>query len=200
MNTARDLRRRGVSWLLCASHDLRARHIVLPQIREYLRPGDRILDLGAGPCHVSRLLRLSGFSVSAVDIVDSSHFVDVQVTLYDGCHLPFPDGYFDLSLILTVLHHTRNPEQLLQEAARASRRIIVIEDTFRTVLGRYCTYLFDSLGNFQFKGHPHANRTSAEWRQLFQDLGLKLVDTKERNAMLVFHHTLYSLERRATFP
>ncbi|MCH2440074.1 MAG: class I SAM-dependent methyltransferase [Candidatus Poseidoniia archaeon] len=39
--------------------------------------------------------------------------------IFDGKQIPFEDDAFDLAIVLTVLHHTSNPEEVLREAMRA---------------------------------------------------------------------------------
>ncbi len=63
--------------------------------------------------------RFTGCDISPemLDIA-SSRLNDAELVLFDGARLPFEDGAFDLVLLVSVLHHLRDPVPLLYEAAR----------------------------------------------------------------------------------
>jgi len=100
-----------------------------------------------------------------------------------------------VSLILTVLHHTNNPTVIIKEAARVSKRIIIIEDIITTVYQKYLTYSMDCLLNFEFFNHPHTNKTKEGWERLFQTLGLQVKDRRIDNWFKYFISGTYYLEK-----
>src|ERR1044071_5905573 len=98
------------------------------RIARWLTPSDRVLDIGAGDCHLDVLLnRKVGCAVAAVDVANGNR-TDLPLQLYDGRTLPYADGSFDAALLLFVLHHAEDPAALLRETMRVCRRIIVFED------------------------------------------------------------------------
>ena len=52
----------------------------------------------------------------------------IPVTPYDGGQFPFADKSFDVVIIADVLHHEKNPDALLRECIRVSRRLVIIKD------------------------------------------------------------------------
>ena len=62
----------------------------------------------------------------------------------------------------------------------------------KSELEKYKTYIMDSIVNFEFKDHPHNNKTDIEWKNIFKQLNLKLVDTKYRKHGS-FLHAIYVL-------
>jgi ubiquinone/menaquinone biosynthesis C-methylase UbiE len=130
-----------------------------------------------------------------VDVSDLSFVDSIRPVLFDGNTLPFADNTFEVVLLIHVLHHTTNPEQLLAEAARVACRIVVVEDIITNPFQRTVTYFADSLLNLEFHGHPHSNKNDGEWRELFTELGLQLLDTKRNRFMGIFKHATYHLER-----
>lgn len=62
-----------------------------------------------------------GFNLSAV-AVENIRSNGVEATLGDGERMPFEDGSFDVVLCFETLEHVPNPEQLLEELARVTRR------------------------------------------------------------------------------
>lgn len=168
----------------------------LRHIGGYLPPGGRLLDLGCGKGAVSLMLKNQGYEIVCADITDKSAAEQIQPVLYDGLHLPWPDDCFDAVLLLTVLHHTNNPEQVLREAKRVGKRIIIIEDVYTNWVQKRLTFLLDSLFNLEFFGHPHTNKTDEGWRRCFDSLNLDLKAAFGRRVMLVCHQIAYCLDKQ----
>jgi SAM-dependent methyltransferase len=186
---ARPLLRRwvyGVQRARCAE--------MLGRVGEDLGEGP-FLDLGAGTCNTTELLRERGLEVTPVDVADLSFIEGITPVLYDGRVLPFDDDAFETALILTVLHHAREPDRVLAEARRVARRVIVIEDVVRGRLHTSATKAWDSLMNLEFAGHPHSNRSDAAWRRAFEAAGLRLVERHARWSALIMWQVTYVLER-----
>jgi SAM-dependent methyltransferase len=161
-----------------------------------VQPGDSILDIGTGNGGVAHQLYEKGIGVTCVDVVNKSAFDGIQPTLYDGQHLPFPDESFSTTMLLTVLHHTPHPTQVLSEAARTARaQVIVMEDVFRNGLQRKLTHWADSLVNWEFNDHPHTNMTEETWEALFRNLGLKVANKKVHHTLLLFRQVTYILHK-----
>jgi SAM-dependent methyltransferase len=165
------------------------------RIEAHLRRGVQLLDLGAGHGGLCKALRANGFEVLPVDVKDGSFFEDVRPVLYDGVKLPFPDAHFDTTLLITVLHHTPDPELVLREAMRVSaHRLVVMEDIYSNPLQRYLTYFTDSLVNLEFHGHPHTNRSDAEWRATFARLGWEIESSESFRTLIFFRQVIYVLQ------
>lgn len=174
----------------------RARDIV-GRFSPYLDKSYRILDLGAGSCHISKLLKSQGYNITAVDVKNLSFFDDFQPVLYDGQKLPFANNEFAVGLLITVLHHTSNPENIIKEIQRvASKLLIIEEDIYANLWQKYATFFIDSLLNLEFFHHPHSNKTDNEWRLLFKEMGLKLKDVKYYKSHLFLHHATYILDNQ----
>ncbi len=162
------------------------------RVRPYLPAKSRVLDIGAGKGGVTRLLRRWGYDTVPVDVRDSSNFDDVRPLLYDGRNLPFSDNSFDVVLLLTVLHHTPNPDAVLAEAARVCRRrVIILEDTYYAPLKRRLLWVADSLMNREFRSHPHTNRTRRQWRDTLAGMGLDLVAESNERVLGFFDQTVF---------
>ena len=174
--------------------DARARDMI-KKIQSFLDKKDLILDIGSGTCNVCEILSNEGFKITPLDVQDLSFVNNMKPVIYDGNNIPFNDDKFDKSLILTVLHHTPEPEKILQEAKRVSKRVICIEDIYINWLHKYVTYFFDSLLNLEFAGHPHNNKNDEQWKKTFEKLGLKLIDVKYNYSFFVFKHATYYLEK-----
>lgn len=166
----------------------------LSRFEAYLQKGDRILDVGAGPAAVSYLLKMQGANVTPLDVQDLSLSEEITPVIYDGQVMPFDDRSFDAALLLTVLHHTPNVEEVLMEAKRVSRRLIVIEDIYENWMQKQVTFFTDSLMNLEFSGHPHSNKNGRDWKRLFASLGLRLIHSRTDRFFLIFKQATYVLE------
>ena len=94
--------------------------------------GADLLDVGCGDGQVARLLldQRPDLKVSGVDVL-ARESTAIPVTLFDGHRLPLADATKDAVMFIDVLHHTPDPRVLLREAARVSRRWIIIKDQDR---------------------------------------------------------------------
>ena len=163
-------------------------------IQPWLQKTDSVIEIGSGPGSVLREFRRAGFNIEGLDIIDGSYASDLRPTVYNGERMPFQDGAYDTALLLTVLHHTHDPDAIINEAKRIARRVIIIEDVFNTAWQRKYTKITDSITNLEFFGHPHTNRSDDEWRETFDRLGLSLVHGEVHRLASLFLQSVYVLE------
>lgn len=171
---------------------IRARY-KLKLIATHLIPGKTVLDLGTGSGALAELLRARGYKVTGIDVANRVTFGSSPI-IYDGKSLPFKDDAFDQVLLITVLHHCQYPERILEEAARVCRdKVFVLEDVYDNKFMEFLTKAVDSLVNFEFFGHPHANKTRSEWEWLFRDHGLRITEEESLRLMGIFKQIWYVL-------
>jgi SAM-dependent methyltransferase len=93
---------------------------------EWCEPGPevKVLDVATGGGHVARRLRAEGCTVVTVDPAPGMK-ADV---LAPADHLPFEDGSFDVVTCRIAAHHFADVRAAVQEMARVSNRLLVIED------------------------------------------------------------------------
>lgn len=164
-------------------------------IEPYLKSKATIVDIGAGNGVIAETLDRRGYKVSALDVGDSSLVSTVVPDIYDGRKIPYNDKHFDIALLITVLHHISEPVTVLKEAMRVAQRVIIIEEVYNNKWEKYLTYWIDSLFNLEFFNHPHSNKTDAEWKSIFRDLGYKLVTDDQTKSFAVLRRSLYVLEQ-----
>ncbi len=167
----------------------------IERISEDLSLKDKILDIGTGPGSVCLLMQREGYNLTPVDVIDQTLSSEVEPNIYSGKKLPYKNSSFDTALILTVLHHTTNPRDVLLEAKRVSKKIIIIEDIYSNPIQKYLTFFVDSIVNLEFVSHPHSNKSDSEWKRAFVELGLQLRDAKYDRFLLFFKQATYFLEK-----
>jgi len=165
----------------------------LEHILPHLIPKSKVLDIGSGNGLITSVLRNKHYDVTPLDIHEGHYHPSVKPVLYDGKKMPFADDTFDTGLLLTILHHTSNQEEILTEAKRVCRQIIIMEDIYETDLQKQYVFLIDSLVNLFYSECPHTNRTDAGWKELFAQLGLKLTASYYKKFMGVMQ-VVYVLE------
>ncbi len=80
----------------------------------------RVLEIGAGAGWQALCFADRGYDVTATDIDDPRYAWDrvFPITAYDGLHLPFPDGHFDVVYSSSVLEHVQDLDGLCCEMRR----------------------------------------------------------------------------------
>lgn len=165
-------------------------------IEPFLTKKGKILDLGTGSGELAKKLLEEGFAVTPVDVVDKVKVSGVKVTVYDGKNLPFKDKEFGQTLLITVLHHVPEYQDLLREVARVSREVIIVEDVYENAWDKFNIRLWDSVLNLEFFGHPHNNRSDSEWKNIFVNMGWKILAEKKgsiREVIYAFKQKAYRL-------
>lgn len=106
------------------------------------RPGGRVLDVGCGVGQVVRRWKEAGLDAYGVEVSEPSvkraREAGLNCAIYDGGHLPFPDGHFAAAGALNVLEHVEEPEAFIPELVRVVEpggRIVISSPNFLRVLG-----------------------------------------------------------------
>jgi ubiquinone/menaquinone biosynthesis C-methylase UbiE len=167
---------------------------------EFIKEGDKILDLGCGSGIVAKNFQdFFKTEILGVDIEDKRIF-PIPLQLIDGKLLPFDDLKFDVILISYVLHHTKDPEKLLLESKRVGKRIIIFEDLPEGVFSKLRCSFHEKSYNllFQRKNQKFTFKTEKEWKDLFRKLRLKVVSQKRISGLFKWldpgEKTLFVLE------
>jgi SAM-dependent methyltransferase len=134
-NTHEFLGKKGVTTERIGSKLSHRADIIYSQIQKYLI-GSKVLDLGCGDGKVGEKLAQSRLEVTLADIYKHQHIDETGLRFarisQDG-DVPLENEQYDVTLLLTVLHHSDDPLKTLQEAKKLTkkgRRIIVIESVY----------------------------------------------------------------------
>jgi SAM-dependent methyltransferase len=138
-------------------------------LRDYVRQGDSILDVGCGTGYLSKYLNeMYAVEPMGVDVKDFREH-PISFRSFDGTLIPFPERAFDHVVISYALHHAHDPRTLIQECRRVARRsIIVFEDLPDHLFGRLILFLHVSIFALSYPFRP---AKSAHYRSALNRLG-----------------------------
>lgn len=139
--------------------------------------GCSLLDVGCGDGKLAQSLlkKRPDLQIEGVDVRVRAKTC-LPVKAFDGINLPYPAASFDGVMLVDVLHHTRDPLPLLQEAVRVSRRWLVVKD--HVLAGPAAAArlrLMDSVGNARHGvSLPYNYLAAGQWSALRNDLSVKV--------------------------
>jgi ubiquinone/menaquinone biosynthesis C-methylase UbiE len=155
--------------------------ILAEQLSRKIPTGARVLDVGCGDGQISaRIMELRGdVSVTGIDVMlrPERH---IPVAQFDGTTIPFEASSFDVVMFVDVLHHTSNPAALLEEAARVSKKYILLKDHLRSgILGGLILRFMDWVGNAHHGVVlPYNYLAESEWQRIYEALALRQVSVE----------------------
>jgi SAM-dependent methyltransferase len=125
------------------------------------------LDVATGGGHVARRLREAGLEVVTCDAAPGMA-PDVICRAED---LPFADGSFDAVVSRLGAHHFEDVAGAVREMARvASDRVLVVDNV-------YAGEAWEAADRLRDPSHVR-KLDEDEWRQVFEDAGLRVVDVR----------------------
>ena len=139
----------------------------LDLVVEWAEGAETALDVATGGGHVARRLRDAGIQVVTVDPAPGMQ-ADVISRSED---LAFASDSVDLVACRVAAHHFDDVEKAMAEMARVSRdRVIVVDNLFLDDRAEEADRLRDP-------SHVR-NYTEAEWRELFEAVGLRIEELR----------------------
>ena len=99
--------------------------------------GRRVLDVGCGDGHFTKQIfdrgrpsEMSGIdgAAGAIEVANRTKGDrPIRFDVSDAHHVPYPDDSFDLVLVQSILHHDERPKEMIREAFRLGREILIHE-------------------------------------------------------------------------
>ncbi|MBI4067276.1 methyltransferase domain-containing protein [Candidatus Gottesmanbacteria bacterium] len=163
--------------------------------------GARVLDVGCGNGYLAKLLKdTKGAEVTCLDVMDYNKS-GFETVLYDGETIPFGDKSFDIVLLSYVLHHSHVPQRLLSEAARVCRGKVLIYEDLAPIGKKVLARLHKEAYNYIYSIDSPVNyRSQSEWKEIFDNSGLKVVSNNIRwgvgSVMMPLKSAFFALENK----
>ena len=163
--------------------------------------GSTVLDIGAGRGFIAKnISKKRKAKITLLDVIDFNQ-INLPFVLYDGKTIPFAAHSFDISLLISVLHHCDKPERILGEAIRVSKsRVIIFEELYENFWQKKLQSFLDILFNlFQLFRPPRENmpfnfKRASEWQAIFKRFNLKIIEQKKFKLFGIFPRALFVLE------
>ena len=137
-----------------------------------------ILSVGCGTGFIEDYItsRNKKIKIKGIDIIVPKKTY-IKVKKYNGKRIPFKSNSFDVVMFLDVLHHTDNIKDLMSEAKRVTKKLILIKDHYyNTKLDHFLLRIADYIGNKGFGINLNYNYLKEdEWRSLIKQLNLKVI-------------------------
>jgi len=155
--------------------------ILSSMISSHLKEGDRILDIGSGfgalGKRIEETSKKSGIEVKVQGLEKHARGGELIETLsFDGYNIPSEDSSYDVVILADVVHHEEDYMRLLKEAARVTRRFLIIKDhTANGFLGHQRVSFMDWAANSPY-GVKCLYRyfSASEWADIYEKLGLEI--------------------------
>lgn len=157
-----------------------------------------LLDVGTGDGHLAKhITQAVGCHTVGLDICLQPYSY-IKVHPYDGHTFPFEDNTFDCVMMVDMLHHTTNIDQMISEACRVSKRFVIIKDHYwETRMDIITLHVADYLGNLPYNVPlPYNFFRLEEWKKLFYRHNLNEISqaTFKYNRFEPAHHIMVKLE------
>jgi ubiquinone/menaquinone biosynthesis C-methylase UbiE len=150
----------------------RREEILVEKIAPFIKPHERVLEIGAGNGLVAEMLQTkTGAQFTLLDVVDYNRS-QLPLHVYDGKMLPFEANAFDTTMLVFVLHHNPDPRPVLHEALRVSKQnVLIVENDVRGIIKKPLTQFIDSIEPVR-RGSPRCyfTKSADEWLMLLQEL------------------------------
>jgi SAM-dependent methyltransferase len=144
--------------------------VLVDEIVPRLLAGDAVLDVGCGNGTLGAAIMANPRCPAGVKVEGLERVArggePIKVHAYDGKTMPLGDKSVDVVIVADVLHHEEQPDRLLRECVRVSRRLVIIKDhKIRGPLSKARVSLMDWAANAPY-GVPCLFRynTLEQWR------------------------------------
>jgi len=152
-------------------------------IKDYI-VGDKILDLGAGNGLLAlEIKKQLEKEVLLVDVVDYN-YTDLPIIIYNPKDaLPIANEEVDTTILYCVLHHASNPEYLLQEATRVTKRRLIIKESYIEeenimITNSFVDWFYNRVVGDEDINVPLNFLKIKAWKRLLKSYGYSVTETK----------------------
>lgn len=168
------------AWDRFVSARSRDRHLP-SRLLAHMPDDGEILDVGTFDGRIARDLmdRNPALTITGAD-PRAPALTHIPVVQCAGSDLPFPDGAFEVVMLVDVLHHDLDPAAIIAEALRVSGGRVVIKDHYwESRCDWWILAISDYLGN-RAHGIPLAYNflRFEQWREMFAQLGASVETTE----------------------
>lgn len=151
--------------------------VLAAMLAELIPPGAQVLDIGCADGHIAWQMQQKQPSITVRGLeIGERPQCWIPYELFDGQRIPKEDASVDCCVFVDPLHHTDDIAALLREAARVSRRNVLVKDHLCESRLDFATlWLMVWVGN---RPHgvavPHNYQSRRQWAAMFPSCGLRV--------------------------
>jgi SAM-dependent methyltransferase len=157
--------------------------VISEMIGALLPQGASVLDIGTGDGRIAKLWQVArpDVAIEGIDVYVRGETA-IPVRKFDGIHIPADSKSMDTVTFVDVLHHASDLQALLDEAARVSRKSVIIKDHLSENAFDFAVLKFmDWVGNAPHGVVlPYNYRSRRQWDEHFAASGLEIVSFETR--------------------
>jgi SAM-dependent methyltransferase len=172
----------------------RRAQVLAERLSTFFPPRASVLDVGCGDGAIASLilLRRPDISITGIDVLIRPE-TKIRIQPFDGEHIPYDDKTFDVVSFIDVLHHTKDPTILLNEARRVARTTVALKDhTMDGILAYQTLRFMDWVGNAPHGvALPYNYWPERKWRSTFEAMGLRVVEWQHELGLYPFPASLF---------
>ena len=136
-----------------------------------------VLDIGCGDGTISSLILKNkpNILIKGLEVSERKRCL-IDCKVFSGIEIPLKNSAVDLCILIDVLHHTVNIQELLKEAIRVSQRYIIIKDhIYSNYFDLAVLRFMDWIGNKPYGVNlPYNYQKKDSWLHIFQSNNVKI--------------------------
>ena len=157
--------------------------ILLDTYGNWIKKEDGVLDIGCGNGIIAKTIQEKyNCNIQGTDILDFLSFKIPFKLMKNETTLPYDNQEFDIALLNDILHHTRKQEEVLKEALRVSKKVIIFE-TKPTLRAKILDHVLNWGHNVNMP-IPLTHKTPEQWSKLFQKINIKYEYREAKSSMI----------------
>lgn len=152
-----------------------------------------VLDIGAGDGSLDSLVlqQRPDVRISGLDVLVRT-VTAVPMQKFDGCQIPFADHSWDVAMLVDVLHHTRDARNLVAEARRVAKTLIIKDHLNDGIWSEQTLKYMDYVGNARHGVVlPYDYWPLLKWQAMFRQLTLTPVSWQTKLFLYPFPLSLW---------
>jgi SAM-dependent methyltransferase len=160
---------------------LRRIEVLSNMIASHLEPEDQVLDIGSGSGQLGKAILDHSACPERVEVLGCEKNLRgreaIETFEFDGYSIPASDAQYNVTILADVVHHEEEPDRLLKEVLRVTKRILIIKDHIPAgVLGYFRICFMDWAANKPYGVNCLFRYFTVEqWHKKYHKFNLKII-------------------------
>src|SRR3989344_4738516 len=155
---------------------------LIKRLKPLLKDSKNVLDVGCGNGRISKILMKENpnLYIKGIDVFNIENS-QISYKIFDGKKIPYKKKSFDTIILIDVLHHTENIEELIKECIKVSKKYIIIKDHYyKNLIDYLILKIYDYIGNKPYNINlPYNFKKIGYWKKLIRNNNLEEIYFKK---------------------